>query len=177
MARHGPSAARLRSTTMRETVRLLPLSAALAALLCNLAAVAADAPATTTMDAGKLKWVDVPPVLPRGAKMALLDGDPGQAGPYTLRVKMPANYRIPAHWHTQAENLTVLSGGFYYGLGDKLDLKQAHELKTGDFHHVPGKTHHYAFTRKPTLMQVHSEGPFDMHYVNPADNPDKTAAK
>src|SRR5438045_3545287 len=51
----------------------------------------------------ELKWTDGPPSLPAGAKMAVLEGDPAMAGPFTMRVKMPAGYKIAAHFHPQIE--------------------------------------------------------------------------
>ncbi|HEY1391869.1 MAG TPA: cupin domain-containing protein [Methylibium sp.] len=162
----------------RRTAHLLLITPA-AALAMPLLAQAADAPMgeATMLNANQLKWSDAPPALPKGAKFTVLSGDPGKPGPYVLRVKMPANYRIAPHWHTQPENLTVLSGTFYLGLGDKFDAKQAHALKAGGFHLLPGKTNHYAYTKSPTVLQVHAEGPFDITYLNPEDNPDKSAAK
>jgi hypothetical protein len=70
---------------------------------------------------------------------------------------------------------TVLSGAPYLGMGVKLDMKKGQALKAGGFHFLPGKTQHYAYTKSPTVVQVHGEGPFDIDYVNPADNPDKSA--
>ncbi|MGZ5179867.1 MAG: cupin domain-containing protein [Ramlibacter sp.] len=122
-----------------------------------------------------MKWGDAPPSVPKGAKIAVLSGDPTKSGPFTMRLKLPANYRIPAHTHTQSENLTVLSGALYLGMGDKLDVQKGQALKAGGFHFLPGKTQHYAYTKAPTVLQVHGDGPFDINYVNPADNPDKSA--
>ena len=62
-------------------------------------------------------------------------------------------------------------------MGDKMDMAKGHALQAGGFHHLPGKTPHYAFTKVPTVVQVHGEGPFDLVYLNPADNPDKSADK
>jgi hypothetical protein len=123
------------------------------------------------MNSGDIKWGDAPPVLPAGAKLAVLRGDPGKPGPYTLRLSMPANYRIAPHWHTQAENLTVISGTLYLGMGDKAAAKGAHALKAGGYHFLPGKAHHYAFSKGAAVVQVSGDGPFDINYINPKDNP------
>ena len=45
----------------------------------------------------------------------------------------PAGYKIPPHWHSQAEALTVISGTFYLGMGDKMDATAAQPLKAGAF--------------------------------------------
>lgn len=123
------------------------------------------------INAGDLKWGDAPPVLPKGAKVAVLNGDPFKPGPYTIRLSSPANYKLAPHWHTQTENLTIISGALYIGMGDKAVAKDAHELKAGGYHYLPAKQHHYAFTKVPTVVQISGEGPFDITYIDPKDNP------
>jgi hypothetical protein len=127
------------------------------------------------VNAGAIKWQDAPPSLPKGAQIAVLYGDPGKAGPFTMRLRAPAGYKVPPHTHSQAENLTVISGAIYLGMGEKMNRGQAKALNAGGFHFLPGKTPHYAFTKVPTVVQVHGEGPFDINYLDPADNPEKTA--
>jgi quercetin dioxygenase-like cupin family protein len=101
----------------------------------------------------------------------VLYGDPSKEGPYSFRAKLPAGYVVPPHFHTKDENLTVLSGALYLGMSDTLDKNSAHALKAGGFHHLPGKLHHYAFTKVATLIQISGDGPFDINYLNPADDP------
>jgi hypothetical protein len=152
---------------MKLPVLALSFAAALA-----LAAPAAHAMGDEVMlNAKDIKWGAAPPVLPKGAKIAVLNGDPFQPGPYTLRLAAPANYRIPPHWHSQTENLTILSGALYLGMGDKMNAKAAKPVKTGGYHYLPAKMHHYAFTKAPTVIQIHGEGPFDINYLDPRDNP------
>lgn len=126
---------------------------------------------------GSLKWSAAPPVLPKGAQVAILDGDPFKPGPYVIRLKMPAGYQIPPHWHSRDENVTVITGTLYLGMGDTLDKKAAHELKAGGFHAIAPQVHHYAFSKDGAVVQIHGEGPFDITYINPADNPDPAARK
>lgn len=126
---------------------------------------------TTLRDPGTLQWGDAPPVLPKGGKVAILDGDPFKPGPYVIRLKMPPGYKIPPHWHSHAENVTVISGELSLGMGDTLDMKSAQTLKAGGFHAIPPEEHHYAFSRGGAVVQIHGEGPFDLTYVNPADTP------
>src|SRR5256885_16668370 len=77
-------------------------------------ALAADTVGDSAMvNPANIKWGDAPPSLTKGAKLAVLNGDPGKSGPYTMRLMMPAGYKLAPHWHTQAENLTVISGAFY----------------------------------------------------------------
>jgi mannose-6-phosphate isomerase-like protein (cupin superfamily) len=124
-----------------------------------------------------IKWGPAPASLPKGAKVAVLHGDPGKSGPFVLRLKAPAGYKIPPHWHTQSEQLTIISGTFYLGSGDKQNASEAHAVKAGGFHYLPAKAHHYAYTKGPTVIQVNGEGPFDLNYINADDDPQKTAKK
>ena len=120
-----------------------------------------------------MHWGPAPASLPKGAKVTVLKGDPGKSGPFVLRLMAPGGYSLPPHWHSQDEQLTVISGTFYLGYGDKVDAKQATGLPAGGFHFLPAKEHHYAFSRGPTVVQVSGNGPFDINYVNPADDPQK----
>jgi hypothetical protein len=122
---------------------------------------------------GDLKWGEGPPSLPAGSKAAVLEGDPAKPGLFTLRLQIPANYKIPAHWHPADEHVTVISGTFYMGMGDKLDESKAKPLAAGSFAHMPPKTNHFAFTRTEAVIQLHGMGPWGITYVNPADDPRK----
>ena len=123
------------------------------------------------VQADKVKWGAAPPALPPGAQISVLEGDPGQKGAVTLRLQFPANYSIPPHWHSMTERVTVLSGTLQVGMGDTLDRHRSQALHAGGFVSLPAKMHHYAWTEIPTVVQIALEGPFDIFYVNPADDP------
>lgn len=118
-----------------------------------------------------LKWMDGPPGLPAGAKFAVLDGDPSKEGLFTIRAILPANYKIPAHWHPSTENVTVLEGTLYMGMGEKLDESKATALTAGGFTSLPGKMGHFAFSKEGAVIQVYAMGPFAITYYNSADDP------
>jgi len=120
-----------------------------------------------------IKWGDAPPALPKGAKMAVVQGDPSKEGEFTLRVVFPANYKIALHWHPTTENVTIIKGNIYLGTGDKFDESKATLIKTGGFVTIPAKHHHFAFTKGECIIQVHAMGPFVINYINPADDPSK----
>jgi quercetin dioxygenase-like cupin family protein len=124
-----------------------------------------------------VKWGNAPPFLPPGAKVAVLEGNPGAKGPFTIRVKMPAGYKVPAHSHPSDEHVVVLSGALYIGTGDKLDPKAAKALTAGGFALMPAKKQHFAFTREATTLLVYGMGPLEFNYVNPADDPRNAAKK
>jgi glyoxylate utilization-related uncharacterized protein len=147
------------------------LIASVALLMISASSVLADQMVTVQPDG--MKWGDGPPTLPKGMQLAVLVGDPGLAGPYVIRIKVPAGYQIPAHWHSTAENLTVLAGVVNVGMGDKLDKSEGHALDVGGFAFLPAKMGHFLWTTSPATFQIHADGPFDIHYVNVNDRPPK----
>ena len=120
-----------------------------------------------------VKWGPAPPSLPKGAMIAVLAGDPFKDGPYVVRLKMPADYKIPAHHHPTTENVTVVSGSFHAGMGDKLDANKGQAFVPGGFVSMPAGMNHFAWATAETIVQVHGNGPFAIVYVNPADDPSK----
>jgi quercetin dioxygenase-like cupin family protein len=138
-------------------------------------AVAADSPLVSSSK--DVKWGAAPPALPKGAMMAVMAGDPSAAGPVAVRLKMPAGYKIPAHWHPTDEQVTVLSGTLALGMGDKLDETKGQTLRAGGFGIAPAHMNHYAWTQTGAVIQINLMGPFAITYVNPADDPSKAAAK
>jgi quercetin dioxygenase-like cupin family protein len=159
---------------------ILVSGAACAALVCfavlanDKASAKAPKAEAVTISASELKWGPAPAVFPPGAQVAVLHGNPFQKGVFALRLKMPDGYRIPPHWHTQDEQLTIVSGTFLLGMGE--GAGDAHTLEAGAYHFLPGKMHHYASTKGDTVVEVHGPGPFDIHYLNPADDPTKATA-
>jgi len=118
-----------------------------------------------------LKWGDAPPGLPAGGKMAVLNGDPGQAGPFTVRLKAPASYKIMPHTHPTAERLTVIAGSFKIGMGEKFDESSMQKMTPGSYVVLPAGMAHFAKGGLDSIVQIDSEGPFQINYVNPADDP------
>jgi len=119
----------------------------------------------------ELKWGDASPGLPPGAKMAVLDGDPTTKGSFTVRLQAPDGYKIPPHTHPTTERITVLSGTFYLGMGDKFDEAAGREMAVGSFAVLPAGMKHFGWNTGETVLQINSEGPFQIKYVNPADDP------
>ncbi|MGE5244829.1 MAG: cupin domain-containing protein [Betaproteobacteria bacterium] len=157
------------SITRRLVVRYAPLAVALAVAVLPAAAQSR----TVLVPADKVQWAPAPPFLPAGAQISVLEGDPAQKGPITLRLRFPANYDIPAHWHSMTERVTVLSGALHVGMGKKLDRQASQTLEIGGFVSLPAKMPHFAWTQGPTDVQISLNGPFDIFYVNPADDPQK----
>ena len=139
----------------------------LGACLAALAAFSAHA----QMNTDSLKWGPAPAVFPKGAEMAVLSGDPGKTGLFTVRLKMPAGYAIAAHHHPTTEYVTIISGDLGLGMGDQLDKAKGMVLHTGGFAEAPAGMNHFAWAETDAVVQVHAEGPFALTYVNPADDP------
>jgi quercetin dioxygenase-like cupin family protein len=151
---------------------LLSLSASLA--------VAQGTPSVGTTHAvvvlpDQVNWAPAPPSLPAGAKAAVLEGDPKQAGPFTMRVSLPDGYRIAPHSHPAAERVTVIQGTFRLGMGDKFDEAALNSLPTGSYISMQPGTHHFAQAKGNTIVQINGIGPWKLTYVNPADDPSKRA--
>ena len=102
-----------------------------------------------------------------GVQMAVLSGDPTKSGPYTLRLKLPANTTFPPHFHADTEDVTVISGSLWVGLGDRIDTSKLLQLPAGSFASVPHGIHHYAVTKEETVIQLNGMGPFTMTAVKP----------
>ncbi len=122
------------------------------------------------VDPDKLTWAPVPS-LPRGAQIAVIEGPLNEAVPFTYRLKFPANYRIPPHWHPTVERVTVLSGNFNMGSGETFDAAKSHSLNAGGMAIMPAKSPHFAWTGSETIVQLSGTGPVGITYINPADDP------
>lgn len=134
---------------------------------------AAPAAAHVLLTPGDVKWGPAPPVLPAGAQVAVLDGDPFKPGFFTLRLKFPDGYKIPAHWHPTDENITVVQGTFRAGMGNAQSDGALHDFPAGSFIKMPKRMPHFASARGEVIVQIYGQGPFVVNYVNPADNPAK----
>jgi quercetin dioxygenase-like cupin family protein len=120
------------------------------------------------------QWGPAPPLLPAGAQIAVMAGDPTKPVPYTIRLKFPANYAIPAHSHPTDEHVVVVSGALTFGMGDKLakDFAGNKTLPSGGFALMPAHMNHYAYTAdQETTIVLYGQGPVEFKYVNPADDP------
>ena len=93
----------------------------------------------------------------------MLSGDPSKDGLYVVRLNWPAGYKIPAHNHPTMEMVTVISGNFHLGMGDKLDEKKGMQLTAGGYAEAPAKMNHFV---SPTVVQIHGQGPFAITYAN-----------
>jgi len=122
----------------------------------------------------QIKWGPPPPFVAAGAQLAVIEGNPmGDSGDFTIRLKMPNGYKIAPHWHPKRENVTVISGSFKVGMGDKFEESKMSSFAPGSFAYLDPDMHHYAMASGVTIVQVHGMSPLQFNYVNPADDPSK----
>lgn len=149
-------------------------AAALTLLLCAMVLSAQSGTPQNAFTPDQVKWDPAPPFVNPGAQLAVLEGDPtASSGDFTIRLKMPAGYRIAPHWHPKRENVTVISGNFKVGMGDKFDESKMMTFGPGSFAYLDPDMHHYAMADGATIVQVHGMSPVQFNYVNPADDPSK----
>jgi len=160
-------------------MRTFLLAAAIAVAGVPVAAQTAQAPPSgaphVVLTPAAMKWGPAPPVLPTGAQIAVLDGDPGKAGPFTIRFKFPDGYKIAPHWHSMDEHITVVQGTFRAGMGETSTPAGLHDFPVGSFLKMPAKAPHFATAKGEVIVQIHGVGPFDLTYVDPKDAPKPSA--
>ncbi len=122
----------------------------------------------------EVKWKKGPESLPPGAEIAVLEGDPSKPGPFAFRVKAPDGFIIPPHTHPKAERITVIGGTFHIAMGEKVDKSMGKAMPTGSFGYWPAGMRHFAWVTGETIVQFHGEGPWQINYLNPADDPRNT---
>ena len=128
----------------------------------------------TAVMSRNIKWVDAPSIGP-GAKTAVIDGDPKSTGPFVMRLKVPPKTTIKMHTHPADENVTVLSGTFYFAATDKLDTKMAKAFGPGSYFSIGKGKPMFAYTSdKEAVLQLHGNGPWGITYL---DQKDGTAKK
>jgi anti-sigma factor ChrR (cupin superfamily) len=122
----------------------------------------------------QMKWMPAPAAtgLPPVVQVSILSGDPFQAGPFVVRLKIPAGGKIAAHWHPTDEHITVLEGTFAAGMGDKFSEAALHDFPAGSYVLMPRTMHHFASAKGgDVVIQIHGQGPFVVNYVDPSDDP------
>jgi len=139
----------------------------------SLASVHAQTKSHVIAAVNDAQWGPAPPMLPPGAQIAVLSGNPMGSGAYAVRLKFPANYAIPAHSHPTDENVVVVSGALTFGMGDKLAKGAAGNktLATGGYALMPAGMNHFAYTTGETTIVLYGQGPVEFKYVNPSNDP------
>ncbi len=122
---------------------------------------------------GEIKWKDGPGSLEPGAQFAILEGNPGKPGVFTMRIRMPDGFRIAPHWHPNVERVTVVSGTLRLGSGKKFDREATKPLKAGSYFSMPPGMGHFVIAEGDTIVQLTTVGPWNINYIEPKDDPRK----
>jgi quercetin dioxygenase-like cupin family protein len=117
----------------------------------------------------EMHWMAQGALSAPGMEQVNLVGDPAKAGPYTLRLKFPKRLRVAPHTHPDSREVTVLSGLFTTGYGEKFDAGQLKVLPAGSFYTEPKNVPHYIEIKEDTVLQVSGMGPSQRNFVAPAD--------
>src|SRR5207247_5940918 len=144
---------------------------AMFAVVCAVVSAQQGKAAHVMFNPAEAKWGDPPPVFEKGASFTVVSGNPGEAGVFVVRLKMPAGYKIAPHWHPTDEHVTVLSGTFSVGMGNKFEASGMKDLAAGGYGMLPAEMRHFASAKTASTIQVHGMGPFALTYVDPKDDP------
>ena len=101
-----------------------------------------------------------PPVGP-GPATAVTFGDPTKPGPYVLRVKFPAGFKLMPHIHSDEWRTgVVLSGNYYFGIGEQWDESKLKVYPPGTFYSEPKGTPHFVWAKDgEVIVQITAMGP------------------
>jgi quercetin dioxygenase-like cupin family protein len=146
------------------------VSAALAVvgLMLGTAAVAQNGKSAVAITPAEMKWVSQGGLAAPGMEQLNLVGDPSKPGPYTLRLKFPKGYKIAPHTHPDSREVTIVSGTYATGYGEKADPAKLKILPAGSFYTEPANLPHYIEIVEDTVLQVSGTGPSGRQYVDPA---------
>ena len=152
------------------------LAVALALVLCCVVLPAAvrglhaqTKPEPMALTPSEVKWETQGGLALAGMEQAKLVGDPTKPGPYTIRLKFPAGYKLAPHMHPDSREVTILSGTWYTGYGEKFDEGALKALPAGSFYTEPSNLPHFVEVREPVLIQVSGTGPSGRMFVDPAN--------
>ena len=124
---------------------------------------------TVLPQADAAKYAPAP--FPPNAQQAIIVGNPKNAEAYVIRVKLAKGTKVAPHTHPNDENVTVVSGTFHIGVGEKFDEANGQAVKPGGFVSVPKGRPHFAWVSEDSIIQLHGVGPAGATFVNPADAP------
>lgn len=179
ITRHSPSDPIMNKMEYSCAARRLPVGVGvlLGAVAVSLAPLTFSVSCAGEKDKARLfvpdqiTWGAAPASLPKGAMMAILEGDPAKEVPFVFRLKLPDGYRVMPHWHNKPERLTVISGKLFFGMGAQFDAAACKELPAGTYGQWPPGMKHFAHVKGETILQLHGTGPWTIEYVNKADDP------
>jgi hypothetical protein len=130
-----------------------------------------DGPTVAMYRPEQMEWKDGPPSLLPGAKFVILEGDPTKEGYFAMRLKLPDGYKVFPHTHPRNERVTVIAGTLHLGMGATFDASKTKALPAGSYSTMQPGMQHFAYFEGETILQLATMGPWQINYVNPADDP------
>lgn len=158
------------NTSIRKVFLIVFSIALMLGVTITLANTRKSVPVPIIITPDNLQWGTFD-AFPPGATAAILAGNPRKEGPFMLRVKIPANYKVPPNWQTATVYVTVLSGRYHIGVGDKFNPSNGKTLPSAGSVIIPANAHLYFWSINGAVLEIHGIGPWDIHYINPADDP------
>src|SRR5262249_23611836 len=137
---------------------ILAVSASTVFLVFAVAAHSGEAD-VMALKPSEMKWSPQGGLALPGLEQSILVGDPSKPGPYTIRLKFPAGFKVAPHTHPDSREVTIISGAWYTGYGEKAEAAGLKELPAGSFYTEPANVAHYVEVREPTVIQVSGMGP------------------
>jgi hypothetical protein len=126
--------------------------------------------AATGLNVEDMQWR--PSALYPGVQVGDLEGG-NDSGPYTLRGRFPAGSIERPHSHPTMGHVTVLAGIVHFGFGERFDSAATTAYRAGAFFIVPANVPHFLWMEGETVIQNHGEGPYEVVFVDPSDDPRK----
>lgn len=87
------------------------------------------------------------PAFPPSVRLAVVVGQPSEAAPFVIRVKVPRGVELRPHKHPEDRVYTVIAGVFYIGLGDRFDPEKLEAYPPGSVIVLPGNTSHFHWAK------------------------------
>jgi len=105
-----------------------------------------------------IKWT----TSPSGSSQAILYGDPSKPGLYIVLTKWSPGHMSRPHMHPNDRFITVISGTWWVGWGEKYDPASTYPIPAGSFVTHYGKQIHYDGAKDgEVLLQIVGMGPAD----------------
>ena len=125
------------------------------------------APAVVALTPAEMKWQSQGGLAAPGMEQLNLVGDPAKPGPLHLAAQIPERLQDRAALRTPtSREVTILSGTFATGYGEKFDPAELKILPAGSFYTEPANVPHYIEIKEEVVLQVSGTGPSGRRFVD-----------
>lgn len=121
---------------------------------------ASENPIAVSLGDKSLAWGPCPAFFPAGCQIAVLHGDPSKPNA-DIYFKIPGGYKFPAHWHTSAERMVLMTGEMNVNYHNQPTT----HLKKGMYAYGPAKAVHdgKCLSKEACVLFIAFEEPVDAH--------------